>query len=194
VINLINQTISNRRLPRRFLHTTWLGSEVVHYVWNKLVDSSVRYSFPFASSILRDIYSLLQLNALSIPEGSPLRLAHSIFWHIRTNDEGPPRENGFHPLVNAGKINIVAPARVTGYGSDGHTVHVNNGQSLEADLVILATGYKSSWNSLFDGTLYQLRISERSLTVTQIRQRLALAYIAISRPRHNPSITGPTPR
>lgn len=88
---------------------------------------------------------------MSIPEESPLRHIYQPFWHIRTNDEGPPRDNGFHPLVNAGKINVVAPARVTGYGSDGHTVLLDNEQTLEADLVILATGYNSSWDGLFDG-------------------------------------------
>lgn len=89
---------------------------------------------------------------MGIPQDSPLRLAYSPFWHnFRTNDEGIPRPNGFHTMVNEGKIKVVAPARMTGYGGDGRSVLLNNGQTIEADLVILATGYRSSWNDIFSG-------------------------------------------
>lgn len=55
-------------------------------------------------------------------------------------------------LVKAGKIDIVAPARVASYSSDGESVILNNGGKLKADTVVLATGYTSSWHPLFDGT------------------------------------------
>lgn len=87
---------------------------------------------------------------MGIPPDSPLRYTYSPFWSVHTNDEGQPRENGFHRLVNAGKINVMAPCRVTGYG-EGKTVLLSNGKTLEADAVILATGYSSSWDGIFDG-------------------------------------------
>jgi thioredoxin reductase len=89
---------------------------------------------------------------MGITESSPLRLTYSPFWNIHTNDEGIPRENGFHTLVNKGQINVIAPARMTGY-ADGDAVLLNNGQSVRADFVILATGYSSSWGEIFDGLL-----------------------------------------
>ena len=90
---------------------------------------------------------------MKIPEDSTLRLTYSAFWNIHTNDEGIPRDDGFHSLVNQGKINVIAPVRMTGYGDDS-TVLLNNGQSVKADLVILATGYSSSWGDIFDGSFY----------------------------------------
>ena len=93
-----------------------------------------------------------QFDAMKIPKDSPLRKAHSLFWGIRTNDEGVGRPNGFHSLLHSGKIELVAPARVECYGNDGNSVILNNGVTLNASAVILATGYSSSWSKLFDGT------------------------------------------
>lgn len=87
----------------------------------------------------------------SLPVDSPLRNTHSAFWGIRTNDDGYYRPNSFYGLVQSGKIRLVAPARATGFGDDGKSVTLNDGQVLSADVVILATGFKSSWTSLFDG-------------------------------------------
>ncbi|KAG6861662.1 hypothetical protein C0995_013664 [Termitomyces sp. Mi166 len=128
------------RKSRRFLHTTWLGSKIVHYIWDKITSTSL------------DLYSL--------PTNSPLRNTHSVFWGIRTNDEGSYRLNSFHGLVQSGKIKLVAPARATGFGDDGKSVTLKDGQVLSADVVILATGFKSSWTSLFDAqTATELGIS-----------------------------------
>ncbi|KAJ6620258.1 FAD/NAD-P-binding domain-containing protein [Mycena sp. CBHHK59/15] len=130
MLSIISPHIHLRTRLERFLHTTWLGSKLVHGNWNGMITSSFK--------------------AMEIPEDSPLRLTYSPFWNIHTSDEGIPRENGFHSLVNKGKINVIAPARMTGYGDDGHSVLLNNGQSVKADLVILATGYTSSWGDIFD--------------------------------------------
>lgn len=101
-----------------------------------------------------------------VPQGSPLRNAHSLFWSIRTNDEGVYRANSFHGLVNAGQIELVAPARVQTFGNDGRSVVLNNGKEIPADVVVLATGYTSSWSKIFDGVslrsapvIFQLHIS-----------------------------------
>lgn len=91
---------------------------------------------------------------MKIPKNSPLRNAHSLFWGIRTNDEGVGRPDGFHSLLHSGKIELVAPARVERYGDDGKSVVLNNGKILKASAVILATGYTSSWNKIFDGASY----------------------------------------
>ena len=76
---------------------------------------------------------------------------HSLFWSIRSSDEGVGRPNGFHALVNAKAIELVAPSRVEGFGADGRSVVLNNGKTLRADAVVLATGYTSSWKDIFDG-------------------------------------------
>jgi hypothetical protein len=93
---------------------------------------------------------LFQFYALGIPRDSPLRRTHSLFWNTRTNDEGIPREGSFHGLANAGKISFIAPARVAKFGSDGHSVVLEDGRVLPAAAVILATGYESTWRSIFD--------------------------------------------
>ncbi|KAJ7105492.1 FAD/NAD-P-binding domain-containing protein [Mycena crocata] len=130
MLSIISPHINLRTRLERFLHTTWLGSKVVHGNWDGITSSSFK--------------------AIGIPEHSPLRLTYSPFWSIHTNDEGIPRENGFHSLVNKGEINVVAPARMAAYGDDGHSVLLNTGQSVKADMVILATGYISSWDDIFD--------------------------------------------
>lgn len=97
--------------------------------------------------------------SLNIPLNSPLRRTHSLFYGVRTNDEGNGRPNGFHALVNAGKIDLIAPARAIGYEQSQKPnqikVKLNDGRTLEACAVVLATGYKSSWEALFDGETYQ---------------------------------------
>lgn len=101
-----------------------------------------------------------QFKAFAIPSDSPLRRAQSLFWGVRTNDEGIGRRDGrdFHQLVNAGVIDIVAPARVSRFGDDGRSVVLKDGTSVRADAVILGTGYTSSWDTLFDGPIIILNI------------------------------------
>ncbi|KAJ7486161.1 FAD/NAD-P-binding domain-containing protein [Mycena galericulata] len=130
MLSVISPHINLRTRLERFLHTTWLGNKLVHGNWNGITASSFK--------------------AMKIPEDSPLRLTYSPFWNIHTNDEGIPRENGFHALVNQGKIDVIAPARMTGYADDGYSILLNNGKSVKAGLVILATGYTSSWGNIFD--------------------------------------------
>ncbi|KAJ7928774.1 FAD/NAD-P-binding domain-containing protein [Mycena leptocephala] len=111
----------------RFLHTTWIGNKLVQGCWNALA----------ADANDED------------PAGFPLRLTYSNIWHMRSNDEGIPREDGFHPQVNQGKIKVIAPARMTGY-AEGRSILLSNGQTIKADLVILATGYASTWDDIFE--------------------------------------------
>ena len=117
--------------PRRFLHTTYLGSKLVHLIWNAIAQSSYA--------------------AQGYPTSSPIRNATSIFWSIRTNDDGPRRDDHFHALVNTGKIELIAPNRAIGYYEGG--VVLADGSKVAADTVILGTGYTSSWKGLFDGGL-----------------------------------------
>jgi dimethylaniline monooxygenase (N-oxide forming) len=98
---------------------------------------------------------LLQFYVLGVSRDSPLRRTHSLFWNTRTNDEGVPREGSFHALANAGKITLIAPARVATFGDDGHSVILEDGRVLPAAAVILATGYESTWRSIFDGEWIQ---------------------------------------
>ncbi|KAL1940037.1 hypothetical protein VTO73DRAFT_9372 [Trametes versicolor] len=117
-------------VSRRFLHTTWIGQKTVEFMWNGLVDSSFK--------------------AVNVPTDSPLRNTVSPFWHIRINDEGVPRDNGFHALALAGKINVITPAHAVGFSEDGQSVTLDNGRSIRASAIVLATGYQSSWSPLFE--------------------------------------------
>lgn len=128
-LSILSPYISLQTRLERFLHTTSLGSNIVHGIWGLISSSS---------------YS-----ALSIASDSPLRNAHSLFWDIRTNDEGAPRPDSFFSLVNAGKIELVSPARVQSYGRDG-LVRLEDGRELLASAVVLCTGYESSWKDIFD--------------------------------------------
>ncbi|EGN94619.1 hypothetical protein SERLA73DRAFT_77381 [Serpula lacrymans var. lacrymans S7.3] len=130
LLGLMATHIHLRTALEKFLHTTWLGSKIVSGFWDTLSWASGKF--------------------LSIPSTSPLLTSHSLFWGIRTNDEGSPRSNGFHALVNAGKIQLVASNRVSSFGPDGHSVVLRDGSSVRADVVVLSTGYTSSWKGIFD--------------------------------------------
>lgn len=130
LLAILSPHIELRTRLERFLHRTWIGSKIVHAIWNLLQ---------------RDSYS-----AFDVPANSPLRRAHSPFWSVRLNDEGVKRDDSFFSLVNRKKISLVALAQVTGYDIDGRSLTLNNGTSVRADVVILATGYKSSWEHIFD--------------------------------------------
>ena len=95
----------------------------------------------------------VQFDVLKIPKDSPLQNTHSLFWGIRTNDEGTGKKDGFHALVKQGKIKLVAAAKAKGYAPDGESVVLCDGQTLRADAVILATGFSSSWAGIFTGML-----------------------------------------
>ena len=86
-----------------------------------------------------------------MPKDSPLRRAHPLYWSIRTNDEGCGNPEGFFALVNEGKLDLIAPARAKGYGEDGKSVKLSDGRTIQAEAVVLATGYRSSWKDIFDG-------------------------------------------
>ncbi|TFK62938.1 FAD/NAD(P)-binding domain-containing protein [Pluteus cervinus] len=138
------------RKSRRFFHTTWIGTAIVQLIWS--------------------IFISLSFKMVKLPSNSPLRNTYSFFWDIRATDEGVPDSDGFHATVNAGKIELVSPARVTGYYGglssgqggqhpEGGVLVRRDGQSgpeaesqLRASVVILATGYRSSWDDLFDAS------------------------------------------
>ncbi|KAL1940036.1 hypothetical protein VTO73DRAFT_9371 [Trametes versicolor] len=127
---VISPYINLRTKLERFLHTTWLGKHITRFSWYAL----------FQSAYLAE----------KVPAGSPLRNSVSPFWHVRINDEGVPRENSFYGLAVAGKIEVLSPAHVSGFGADGETVMLEDGRTLRANAVVLGTGYKSSWESLFE--------------------------------------------
>ena len=86
---------------------------------------------------------------------------------MRTNDEGTGRKDGFHALVNAGKIELVAPARAAGYAADGNSVVLEDGRTIRAGAVVLATGFRSSWNGIFDEEIMEdLGLGRHATTVS----------------------------
>lgn len=89
-----------------------------------------------------------------------------MFWTAHTNDEGNSNPYRFHALVKAGKIKLVAPSRVEKFGADGHSVVLSDGVRLEADAVIVATGFKSSWGKMFDRKLIYMRMATSYLIIS----------------------------
>ncbi|KAF7346579.1 FAD /NAD-P-binding domain-containingprotein [Mycena sanguinolenta] len=88
--------------------------------------------------------------AFSVRKDSPLRNTHSLFWSIRVTEDGVARSNKFPALVETGNIKVIALTRVHGFGPDGKSVLLDDGRLVKANLVLLATGYRSSWTNVFD--------------------------------------------
>ncbi|EKM52446.1 uncharacterized protein PHACADRAFT_149103 [Phanerochaete carnosa HHB-10118-sp] len=165
---LSSSRIINTRLEYVwFLHQTWLGSKITHFVWNRLAEDSFK--------------------ALGVPKDSPLRNTHSLFWGLRLNDEGVPSPDRFFGLVKDGKIDLIAPARATGFGSDGSSVILGDGRVIAADAVVLCTGFQSSWTDIFDKETYEeigLDVHPPPPEDKEYRKEYAYASLA------NPSGTG----
>ncbi|KAF9476196.1 FAD/NAD(P)-binding domain-containing protein [Pholiota conissans] len=129
-LSILSPHIVLRSRLERFLHTTTIGSYITHFIWNKLAETS--------------------LDAYSIPKDSPFRSPFSLFWGIRSNDEGRVRAGSYYSLVNTGQIEVISPARALGFTDDGKSVRLSNGTNVLAQVIILATGWQSSWTGLFD--------------------------------------------
>ncbi|KLO19083.1 FAD/NAD(P)-binding domain-containing protein [Schizopora paradoxa] len=114
----------------KFMHKTSIGSTLTHAFWNFLTWSS--------------------FDTFKIPPSSPFRNSFSNFWEIRTNDEGSRSLSGFFDYLKQGKINVIAPARASRFAEDGSGLILEDGSKVKAGTVVLATGYKSSWDNLFD--------------------------------------------
>ncbi|CAA7266092.1 unnamed protein product [Cyclocybe aegerita] len=154
LLSLLSPHIVLRTRLERFFHTTTLGSWITKTFWKFLEASS--------------------FDAFSLPKDSPLRNTPSIFWGIRTNDEGRVNSKNYYCLVNGGQIELAAPARALRYSDDGKSLRLSNGQEVAADVVILATGWKSSWTQIFDGTLPLLIWISSSTIGTTRRSRTLL--------------------
>lgn len=71
-----------------------------------------------------------------------------MFWSVRIDDEGVPTPERFFSLVKAGKINLTTPARAQRFGDDGRSIVLEDGRIIEADAVVLSTGFSSSWKDI----------------------------------------------
>ncbi|PPQ89970.1 hypothetical protein CVT25_009610 [Psilocybe cyanescens] len=132
-LGLLSPHINLNTRLERFLHTTTIGSSIARFILDKLEQTSL------------DAYKVSQDSPLCPNTGR-----NSILWGIRTNDEGVVNPKSYYSLVNSGEIKIIAPARAIGYDDDGVSVNLNNGEKVAANVVILATGWKSSWTDIFD--------------------------------------------
>ena len=56
-----------------------------------------------------------------------------------------------HAIVAAGKIELIAPARASHFNENGRSIVLEDGRNVPADAVVLATGWKNSWDGIFDG-------------------------------------------
>ncbi|KIY47180.1 FAD/NAD(P)-binding domain-containing protein [Fistulina hepatica ATCC 64428] len=130
-LSLLSPHIHLHTRLERFLHQTWLGSKFVRWFWETLQ----RVSF----------------SAAGIQKDSPLRYAHSMFWQIRTNDEGNVTSDSFYSFVKAGKIQLIAPTRALRFDEGGLIVREHDKErEVPCDTVVLATGYCSSWKGILD--------------------------------------------
>ncbi|KAH9939295.1 FAD/NAD-P-binding domain-containing protein [Epithele typhae] len=109
-------------------------------------------------------------DAMDLPRDSPLRDTSSMYWNIRTNDEGIPRANGFHALVNAGKIAFIPRARAERFGSDGQSLVLEDGRSIPASAVVFGTRYKSSWSTF--KTLSELGLTAQTTPRASVPTKL----------------------
>ncbi|KAI0329616.1 FAD/NAD(P)-binding domain-containing protein [Cubamyces sp. BRFM 1775] len=157
LLSLFSPHIHLRTVLERFLHTTWLGKKIVDFMWHGLAESSASDKSAY-------------FQAMNIAKDSALRNAVSPYWHIRVNDEGVPRSNGFHALAIAGTIEVHTPAYAIGYGEDGKSVKLDDGRSLRASAIVLATGYRSSWSPLCDDA------TAEELGLTPHQAEVASAY------------------
>ncbi|KAI0355439.1 FAD/NAD-P-binding domain-containing protein [Trametes cingulata] len=152
LISLFSPHIHLRTALERFLHTTWVGKKLVDLMWHGLAQSS--------------------FNAAGIPANSPLRNTVLPYWHIRVNDEGVPRQNGFHALASSGKIEVLTATHAVRFGEDRHSVILADGRSVRASAMVLATGYQSSWTSLFE----PMTMEELGLTPRQVETNTAYQW------------------
>ncbi|KZT64199.1 FAD/NAD(P)-binding domain-containing protein [Daedalea quercina L-15889] len=149
---------------RRFLHTSWLGATLVHALWTFLTWASFW--------------------VLAVPSNSPLRNAPSLFWTVRTNDEGTGSKDGFHALVNAEKIELIATSRAVGHAADGQSILLDHGRSVRAGAVILATGYTSSWDGIFDAseeTMNDIGLGRHCVSESSITCRGDWSYTTLTK-------------
>ena len=54
--------------------------------------------------------------------------------------------------MRQGKVNVIAPARASSFTPGGSGITLNDGREVEAEAVVLATGYGSSWEKILDGS------------------------------------------
>ena len=109
-----------------------------------------------------------------------------MFWEGRTNDEGVSQYDSFHGLVLQGRIEVKGGIGVVGW-RDGETneeeltetdenrtnvkkayLLLSNGEKLHPGAVVLCTGYKSSWDAVFEGaTAHSITLFIRSKPSTR---------------------------
>ncbi|CAK5284059.1 unnamed protein product [Mycena citricolor] len=114
-----------------FLHHTWIGDKVAASLWSML-----RW------------FSFLTVSALA--PRSPLQCTEHLRWSAHLSEEGVPLRNGFHAHVTAGTIQAIPRTVVRSFGTDGHSLVLDDGRIIAADAVMLATGHASSWAGVFD--------------------------------------------
>lgn len=145
-LSILSPHIHLRTRLERFLHGTTLGGKITRFLWAKIQESS--------------------LDAFKLPSDSPLRRTHSLFWGVRTNDVGAARPDSYHTLANSKQIEVIAPARAIGFSPDKRSILLNDGRSVVASAVVLATGYCSSWSKIFsDKTAEELGINKHAPTI-----------------------------
>ncbi|KAL7415592.1 hypothetical protein BDY24DRAFT_413183 [Mrakia frigida] len=134
--------------------------------------------------------------ALKVTPESPLYRhdPHPPIW--RGPESGGGRsslgENSFHFLVHAGKIKCIPKVYPVGISEDGNGLVLSNGSTIEADAILLGTGFKSSFDFIPLGRRIQLGIepvpAKKIPTTNPTR-----AYWSLSSPPAPPRWSDPAP-
>lgn len=130
LLSVFSPHIELRTRLERFMHTSWIGSKIVQATWKLL--------------------SWMSFTTLGVPRNSPLRRTRSLFWTLRTNDEGIGLPDGFYDLMRRGKIELIAPARAVSIANDGQGVVLHDKRVIRATAIINATGHASTWDKILD--------------------------------------------
>ncbi|KAF8901932.1 hypothetical protein CPB84DRAFT_1679400, partial [Gymnopilus junonius] len=95
----------------------------------------------------------------------------------KLSNQGVVYPKSYYLLVKSGKIDIIAPARMTGYAEDGRWVLLDNGKKVAAKVIILATGWQSSWKKIFDDrTALEIGLGRHAPTIEGIKAQDLWSY------------------
>ncbi|CCM04115.1 uncharacterized protein FIBRA_06275 [Fibroporia radiculosa] len=125
-----------------------------------------------------NVVGRIQFRTLGVPSDSPLRRTPGLLWAIHVNNLGV--HSDFHAEINKGMIDLISPVHAECFADDRQGIILTDGRFVKADAVVLATGYGSSWDKLFDEeTMEELGFSKEPDTYENDRE---WKYMSLANP------------